>query len=207
MSFARVIGKKNRQMAAPDSACSADMRTIVQMPAGRSLIGRLQQSVILYLDRLVALAGGFSQTLQVCDFDMSAAVADDSGLLKRMGDDRNRVALHADHLRQEFLGQRQVLAVGQVARAQQPARQARFDGMRRIACGGLLGLCEQRLFMSYQQGSKGAAPVGGGPKVRNIENRGCAWLHNDRVGLASRARNAPSQANASLRPISARQRS
>jgi hypothetical protein len=58
---------------------------------------------------------------------VTAAVAKDPGLLKRMGDDRDRVALHTDHLRQDFLRQRQAFAAGPIARMQQPARQARFD--------------------------------------------------------------------------------
>ncbi len=55
-------------------------------------------------DRLVTFAGRFSEAFEIRDSDMSAAVADNAGLLQRMGDDRNRVALHADHLRHEFLG-------------------------------------------------------------------------------------------------------
>jgi hypothetical protein len=56
-----------------------------------------------------------------------------------MGDNRHRVALHTDHLRQDFLRQRQTFAAGPIARMQQRARQVRFDRVRRIACGGLLG--------------------------------------------------------------------
>src|SRR5260370_37190477 len=103
---------------------------------------------------------------------MSPAVADDTGLLKRIGNDRDRVALYTDHLRQAFLGQRQAFTLGQIARAQQPARQARFDRMRRVTGGGLLGLCDKALFMSCEQGSKGSASLGHRPKSRGVE--GCS---------------------------------
>ena len=77
--------------------------------------------------------------------DMPPAVANDFGLLKRVGDDRNRIALHPDHWRQEFLGQRQGFAVVEIAQTQQPARQTGFDRVSRVAGGGLLGLHQQRL--------------------------------------------------------------
>ena len=73
------------------------------------------------LDGLIAFACRPPQSFNVGDFDLPAAVADDAGLLKRVGDDRNRVALHADHLCEKLLGQRQCFAVVQFARAQQPA--------------------------------------------------------------------------------------
>jgi hypothetical protein len=38
-----------------------------------------------------------------------------------MGDDRDRVTLHTDHLSQKFLRQRQCFTAAQVARAEQPA--------------------------------------------------------------------------------------
>jgi hypothetical protein len=49
--------------------------------------------------------------LRVGDFEVTAAVAKNPGLLQRMGDDRHSVALHTDHLRQDFLRQRQASAV------------------------------------------------------------------------------------------------
>ena len=70
----------------------------------------VQQPMMVRLDDIVALAGRLSQTFRVDDVDVAAAVADNSGLLQRVGDNRNRVALHADHLRQEFLRQRQCFA-------------------------------------------------------------------------------------------------
>src|SRR6266566_6476975 len=85
-----------------------------------SSIPRTQQSVMLSLDGSITFAGGLPQTSHIPDLDMTPAVANNSGLLQRVGDDRDRVALHADHSRQAFLGQRQAFAVGQVARAQQP---------------------------------------------------------------------------------------
>jgi hypothetical protein len=42
--------------------------------------------------------------------------------------------------------------------------------MRRIAGGGLLGLCDKALFMSCEEGSKGSASLGRRPKNRGVEN-------------------------------------
>ena len=42
--------------------------------------------------------------------------------------------------------------------------------MRGIAGGGLLGLCGKALFMSCEEGSKGSASLGCGPKNLGVEN-------------------------------------
>jgi len=133
-------------------------------------------------DRMVAFAGRLFQTFDVVDFDQSPTVADDPGSLQRIGDDRDRVAPRADHLRQHFLGQRQAFAVAQIARAQQPARYARFDRVGGVACGGLLGLSEQRLLMPRKQGSKSGAAVCGRLNVGNVKNGSFTWQQDHRVG-------------------------
>lgn len=130
----------------------------------------------------VAFAGRSSQPFRVGDLEVTAAVTKNPGLLQRMGDDRHRVALHTDHLRQDLLRQWQALAAGSIAGMQQPTREARFDRMRRIARGGLLGLCGQGLLVPRQQSSESGAPVGGRAKARNIQNRSCTRQPNHRVG-------------------------
>ena len=92
----------------------------------------------LRLDGLIAFEHVALQPFEIGDFDMAAAVADDASRLQRMRDDRDRVALHADDLRQLFLSQRQAFATAQIARPQQPARQPRFDRVGRVACDRLL---------------------------------------------------------------------
>src|SRR5439155_18413669 len=54
---------------------------------------RIQQPVALHLDRPMALAGGLSQTVDVGDVDVPAAVADETGPLKRVRHERDGVAL------------------------------------------------------------------------------------------------------------------
>ena len=62
---------------------------------------------------------------------------------KRVGDQRNAGPPHAEHLRQELLGQTQGVAAGQIPRPEQPARQPGLDAVRGVAGGGLLGLGQQ----------------------------------------------------------------
>ena len=73
---------------------------------------RVQQPTMACFDSTVAFAGRLSQTFRVRDVDVTPAVSDNSSLLQRVGDKGNRVALHADQLRQGFLRQRQCFAAG-----------------------------------------------------------------------------------------------
>ena len=70
----------------------------------------VEQHVGTYFDRFVALASGFLQSFQIGYVDVTSAVANETGLLKRMGDEGDAVASHADHLSQESLRQRQPVA-------------------------------------------------------------------------------------------------
>jgi len=61
---------------------------------------RVQQPTMVCFDSTVAFAGRLPQTFRVRDVDVTPAVSDNSSLLQRVGDNGNRVALHADQLRQ-----------------------------------------------------------------------------------------------------------
>ena len=65
-----------------------------------------QQPTMVGFDSTIAFAGRLSQTDRVRNIHVTAAVTDNSSLLQRMGDDGNRVALHADQLCQGLLRQR-----------------------------------------------------------------------------------------------------
>jgi hypothetical protein len=54
-------------------------------------------------DSTIAFAGRLSQTDRVRNIDATAAVTDNSSLLQRMGNDGNRVALHAKSPAPDFL--------------------------------------------------------------------------------------------------------
>ena len=68
----------------------------------------------MHLDRAVALAGGLTQPFQIVDLDVAAAVADQAGLLQRIGDQRYAGPPHAEHLAEELLRQRQTSVAGKI---------------------------------------------------------------------------------------------
>src|SRR5436190_1561224 len=85
---------------------------------------------------------------------MAALIRDKSGLLEGTGNNCHARAAHAQHLGEKFLGQRDILAVEKVTAAQQPPRQSRLEGMRRVACSRLLGLGEDGLVVTDEDGSQ-----------------------------------------------------
>jgi len=58
---------------------------------------------VVCLDRRVAFAGRLSETVEIDDFDMAAAVMNMVSLLQRAGSQRDAVAPRADHLRKLLL--------------------------------------------------------------------------------------------------------
>jgi hypothetical protein len=56
------------------------------------------------VDRRVALARGFPETVKVENLDFTPRVFDHSGLLQRMRDDGNAAAPHAQHLGEDCAG-------------------------------------------------------------------------------------------------------
>src|SRR5450432_3547420 len=87
---------------------------------------RTEQPLVLGLDRCIAFAGSVAETLQIGDLDMAPAVADEIGLLQRVGYQRYAVAARADHLRHRFLRQNDLVAAGEIAGVQQTPRQPGF---------------------------------------------------------------------------------
>ena len=132
---------------------------------------------------------------------MPPAVADDAGLLERMGDDRNRVALHADHLRQKFLGQRQRFAV-----ARSRARNSQRDSRASTECEALhaadcwasaISACSWRATTASQSDTA----IGGRAKIRSVEDGGGARQHHDRVVSDISLSSAAAAPNTLSRPI------
>ena len=116
----------------------------------------------------VAFARAFLQSFHVLDPNMTALVGDKSGLLEGVGDKCHAGASYAQHLGEKFLGQGYILAVEEIAAAQQPPRQTRLQGMGRVARSRLLRLGKDRLLVSDQNGAEIGAlgrsmtkPIGG----------------------------------------------
>src|SRR6266404_4486658 len=95
--------------------------TVIRRPSVRDsgLPTRTKQSFVMGLDRCVAFAGGLAEAVQIGDLDVSPAIADEMGLLQRVGHQRYAVAAGSDHLRHRFLRQNKLVAAGEVARMQQ----------------------------------------------------------------------------------------
>src|SRR2546423_156102 len=75
------------------------VRASAGISAGKELRGLVAQN-------LIALAGKFLERVTIGNLDAAARVADQAGALKSACDGRDRSPPHPEHLRQEFLGQR-----------------------------------------------------------------------------------------------------
>jgi hypothetical protein len=142
----------------------------------------IQQSFVLRIDGSVAFAGGFFQSFEVRNFDVSSAVLDDPGRLQRVGNGGHAIALHTDHLGQEVLRQLQSVFTSQIVHTEQPAREAAFSRMHRIARRGLLGLRKKRLFVSDECRAETDAVRSDGPQNADVEGGRYARQLNDGVG-------------------------
>ena len=87
----------------------------------------------------ITLAGGLLQPLAVDDPDDAPPVADQLGRLQGAGDDRHRLAAHAEHLRHELLRQRKRVGPCPVVRHQQPSAQPLFHRVQGVAGDELFG--------------------------------------------------------------------
>jgi hypothetical protein len=58
-------------------------------------------------ERLVAFARDFLQRFDIQDSNFAVVIIDKSGLPQPLGDQRDATSVHAQYLRQQFLGQRQ----------------------------------------------------------------------------------------------------
>ena len=81
-------------------------------PAGAPTIN---QSLEMRINRPIAFAATVLEALDIENMDATASVVDKSGLLELARYQGHAAALHAQHLREKFLGQRQRVAAQQVA--------------------------------------------------------------------------------------------
>jgi len=102
---------------------------------------------------------------------VSAPVPYIAGLLERIGHDGYAGPAHTQHLRHEFLGELNVIAADQVAAAQQPATETRFERVRRVAGSGLLRLCQEDLLVLDQGGSEPSALVRQPADMADVDHR------------------------------------
>ena len=109
---------------------SEDMRVTVQMSNQnscscrhhlRSLTRRSEQLIVPCLEGPIAFACSRLQSRFVRDFDSSATVFDDAGLLQRVGYDGYRVTLDSDQSREQLLRHGKTFSIPQIAGAQEPA--------------------------------------------------------------------------------------
>src|SRR5262249_13555786 len=106
--------------------------------------GSAEQAVELAADHAVALPPRRLPPAAVEDPGPAALVADPAPPLGAARPLRPRRAAHAQHLRQELLGQRQLVGPHPVVGHQQPAAHALLDGVEVAASRGLADLGEQR---------------------------------------------------------------
>jgi hypothetical protein len=78
----------------------------------------MQQAERVCIDGVVTLAGAIQETLQVKHTDVSAAVPDKTGLLEGVGDKGHARSSHPQHFREEFLGERKLVAADEIATTQ-----------------------------------------------------------------------------------------
>jgi hypothetical protein len=132
------------------------------------------------LERLVAPTGTFLEAFQICDFDLAPMIANYASPLKRMGDNRQAIGMTAQHPSQELLGESQTVAIGQIARAQQPSRQASLERVRGSARHRLDGLREEDLFMPDEHGAERYTALGGYLEHCDLERRRFPFHRNNR---------------------------
>lgn len=96
-----------------------------------------QKFLVLVIHDEIAFASRLLEPGCIEYFHFAAAIPDNAVLLERIGDQADARPLHAEHMRQEFLGQDQVIIVRALAHYRKPAAQAGFDGVEMIANAGL----------------------------------------------------------------------
>jgi hypothetical protein len=128
-----------------------------------------QQTVILALSDLVALAGVVFQALAVQYSDVAAAVLDQAFVLQLAGGGGDAFAAHAQHDGDQFLGHFQLIAGRTVQAVQQPAAQFLLDRAVAAADGVLGHLGEEGIGVAHQQLGQGAALVEGVAQELGLE--------------------------------------
>ena len=87
-----------------------------------------------------------SYQFKIIDMNVAPAVRDHPEFLKRAGDRTHAGALHAHHLRQKVLSERQIIA-NKALHAKQPPAHPVVNIVNRIAGGGLLHLRYKELLV------------------------------------------------------------
>jgi hypothetical protein len=108
---------------------------------------------------VVALTGALLEPFAVEKHDVAAPVTDQAPDLQCLRQQRHRRPPNTQHLRQIFLGQRQLVAAGTIGALQKPAAQARPGRVRRITGSDLLRLCKQHFGIAQDQVADGRAAV------------------------------------------------
>jgi hypothetical protein len=98
----------------------------------------------------MAFAGEGCQSSSIVDLHMPTADFDRAIFLQFMRKDRNAGALNPKHLGKKRLRDLQFRSVSNVAGTQKPSGETLRDEVAGIACCGLLGLYQKKLFMSEQ---------------------------------------------------------
>ena len=94
---------------------------------------------------LIAFAGQSFERIEIDDLDYATRIADCPGCLYFTGYLGDRRAPDAEHLGKKFLRQQDGVALGAVARLQQPPAEPCLDMMQRVTGGGDPRLREKNL--------------------------------------------------------------
>ena len=98
------------------------------------------------LDRVVAFAGVLPHRFNVVDMNMATTVGDHPELLERAGDRSHAGPLHAHHLCQKLLRERQIIA-SEALHAKQSLAHSLVNVMNRVTGNRLLHLRHEKLLV------------------------------------------------------------
>src|SRR6266540_6924003 len=107
----------------------------------------------------VAFAGALLDRRAIENLDLAARVPDQPGFLQRVGSERDRGPLAAEHVREKFLRQVDPVAFHRVGRLQQPPAQPCLDAVKCMAGGGLMRLEDDDRLKPVDLAAKSVAPV------------------------------------------------
>src|SRR3954471_24411732 len=97
------------------------------------LTQRPKKPFVVLANDAVASTGGTLESRPVDNRDAAVGVRDEASLLQYARGDRHARAPHAEHQRQELVGQRELVGADAIVRHQQPARAPLFDRMGAVA--------------------------------------------------------------------------
>jgi hypothetical protein len=109
---------------------------------------------------VVAFTCALLEAFAVEKHDAAAPVLDQAPDLHCMRQQRHRRPPDAQHLRQKFLDQRQLIVAGTIGALQQPAAQARLGAVHCVAGADLLRLRQKHFGVTQDQVANGRTAVG-----------------------------------------------